>query len=284
MRYFLSLFLCIYAFINASTNYVTTPLMGQWGNQLFQIAAAYAYALDYDAELLLPCLTTDFSNNIPFNAQKVFLKKISNAPLPAPPALQWSEPNFNYQKIPHSNRTSIFGYFQSDKYFKHRRKEILDLFSAPIEIKERLLAKYPFLASDVLTVGVQIRDYRHEQPQENFHPTKKRAYYEKAMSHFPDDAIFIVSSNNPTLAKECVEGLKPNIIFLQEADYIEEFYALTLCSSFIISNSSFGWWASWLSTKPNKKIIAPYQWFSLPYNNEQMVKDLFPEDFILVYE
>lgn len=263
------------------SGYVTVGLMGQLGNQFFQIATAYAYTLDHNLSLTIPDLQNNHSNNIPYNAKKLFLDKIATYAPPSP-HLNWNEPSFNYTEIPPSSHIRLTGYFQSEKYFKHRRKEILELFTPPSEIQETILAKYPFLTSDALVVGVQIRDYRKEQPTGTYHPIKTRAYYEEAMSYFPEDTIFLVSSNNLILAKECTEGLRSNIIYLQGEDYIEEFYTLVLCKSFIIGNSSFGWWASWLSTAKDKIVIAPDQWFSLPYDNNMMKKDIFPEGCIIL--
>ena len=264
-----------------SSEYVTIDLMGQLGNQLFQIATAYAYALDHDIPLTIPDLQSNPNYNIPYNAKKLFLDRIASYSPTSPPERNWHEPVFNYTKIPSCTKISLMGYFQSEKYFKHRRNEILDLFAAPAEIQKQILAKYPFLSSDNLVVGIQIRDYRWEQPSENYHPTKKRPYYEKAISYFPKDTIFIVSSNNPSLAKECTEGLSSNIIYLEGADYIEEFYTLVLCKSFIIGNSSFGWWASWMSTAKDKIVIAPNLWFSPPFNLNVM-RDIFPEGCLIL--
>ncbi|MBP9842004.1 MAG: alpha-1,2-fucosyltransferase [Simkaniaceae bacterium] len=262
--------------------YVSVELDGQFGNQLFRIAAAYTYSLDHQLPLTVPDLVHKKNLNIPLNATRLFLNKIDHYELPSPPNLHWKEPSFNYSKIPYASKIKLYGWLQSEKYFKHRRKEILDLFAAPPELNELILAKYPFLSSSALVVGVQIRDYRKEMPTEAYHPTVKRNYYEKAFSRFPDDAIFLISSNNNSFAKECTEGLKPNLIYLNENDYIEEFYTLVLCKSFIISNSSFGWWASWLSTAPNKIVIAPTPWFAPPYNNEVMMRDLLPPEYQII--
>ena len=264
-----------------STGCATVHLSGQFGNQLFEIATAYAYSLDHGLPLTIPDLITNFNDGIPYNASTVFLRNIASY-FPRPfPTLIWKEPTFNYSPIPNVGSIELQGYFQSEKYFAHRRKEILELFAAPAGFNEQILAKYPFLDSERLTVGIQIRDYRYDTPTGECHPTMGRKYYERAIALFPKDAIFIVSSNNRELARECVEGLAANIIYLN-SDYIEEFYTLVLCKSFIISNSSFGWWAAWLSTAENKRVIAPNPWFSPPYDNNTMIKDLIPSGFEVI--
>ena len=265
---------------------VTVRLDGQFGNQLFEIAAAYAYSLDHNISLTVPDLINRTHDGIPHNAKRVFLAKIPTYSPSSSPALVWQEPSFNYSPIPDSPSIHLQGYFQSDKYFKHRREEILQLFAVPEKLKEEILIKYPVLASDQLVVGIQIRDYGKEtylQPPGAYHPTIGRSYYQKAIAHFPENTLFLVSTNSPQFAKKCTEGLAKNIIYLNGADHIEEFYTLVLCKSFIISNSSFGWWASWLSTAQNKEVIAPNPWFSLPYDNNSMRKDLLPTNY-LVFE
>lgn len=262
--------------------YVTVSLDGQFGNQLFQIATAYAYSLDHNLAFTVPDLIHKKRDGVPYNAEKIFLSRVDSYDLPYSPSLRWREPSFNYSEIPSSGAIELLGYFQSENYFKHRRNEILKLFSPPVDLKERILSKYPFLRSNRLVVGVQIRDYRRERPDGSYHPTLGRDYYEEAMKMFPKNAIFLVSSNNEHLARLCTEGLRRNIIYLEGEDYIEEFYTLSLCKSFIISNSSFGWWASWLSTYPKKSVVAPYDWFSLPYDCEAMRKDLLPPEYKVI--
>jgi len=268
---------CNHAF-PTQEKYVSVFLNGQFGNQLFQLATAYAYSLDHGIPLTVPDLLLNLCYDIPHNAETVFLRNIACYSPHSSPFLIWKEPNFNYSPIPVSTRIQLKGFFQSEKYFSHRRKELLELFAAPEGYNERILAKYPFLSSSELVVGVQIRDYRAYTPNGEYHPTLGREYYQRAISLFPENTIFIVTSNNLAFAKECIEGLASNIIYLN-ADYIEEFYTLVMCKSFIISNSSFGWWAAWLSIAEGKRVIVPDPWLSPPYNNEEMTRDLFPSNY-----
>lgn len=285
MRYVSLLFLFFQSLCfgeaSPSTRYVTVRIHSQLGNQMFEIATAYAYALDHEIPLLVPGLLTETKWNVPFNYERLFSGRLDTSAPSSPPSLSWKEPSFNYHPLPEASSLALSGFFQSEKYFKHRRKEILELFAPPEGVCVRLKKKYPFLQSDTLVVGIQIRDYRKEFPTGAYHPTKTRSYFAKAIEYFPEDAIFLVSSNNQALAKECTWGLRPNIVYLEE-NYIDELYALSLCNSFIISNSSFGWWAYWLSTSPDKVLIAPRVWFAPDYNNEAMIKDLYPEGCIVL--
>ena len=249
-----------------SSGYVSVHLEGQLGNQLFQIATAYAYALDHNLTLTIPDLVRKQEYNIPYNAQKLFLSKIDSCELPRVRVLQWREPSFNYTKIPAAKNVDLQGYFQTEKYFKHRRGEILSLFAPPEELNEQILSKYPFLSSDAPTVGIQIRDYRQERPHGDYHPTLGRNYYERAIAQFPKDTIFLVSSNNPSYAQTCIEGLSDQVIYLSGVDYIEEFYTLVLCKSFITSNSSF---------------VGKY--FEVPQNNKAITYEQSPFKVFVFY-
>ena len=50
------------------------------------------------------------------------------------------------------------------------------------------------------------------------------------------------------------------------------------CKHFIIPNSTFGWWAAFLSDHPQKTVIAPNKWF----NKKITTKDLLPNSWIKI--
>ncbi len=278
-------YLCVYSVlflgnVFAEEGYVSVELKGQFGNQLFEIATAYAYSLDHNLTLTIPDLIHQKGNNVPLNAARVFLSKFNCYDVPVSFDLNFCEPSFNYASIPFAKTVSLHGHFQSEKYFKHRRDEILSLFAPPEDLEDQIFANYPSLQTDAFVVGVQIRDYRKEFPRGDHHPTIGSDYYKKAMSRFPSNTIFLVASNNIKYARDCTRGINRNIIYLRDTgNYIEQFYTL---SFFIISNSTFGWWAAWLAKDPNKVVIVPDPWFAWPYDNKVMTRDLFPKEWTII--
>jgi hypothetical protein len=54
---------------------------------------------------------------------------------------------------------------------------------------------------------------------------------------------------------------------------------MTLAAHFVIPNSTFGWWAAWLSRNPEKTVVAPKRWFE---DKRVDSTDLCPPDWLLV--
>jgi hypothetical protein len=60
---------------------------------------------------------------------------------------------------------------------------------------------------------------------------------------------------------------------------LEDFTALAECKQHIISNSTFAWWAAYLS---GGKVVAPREWFAGELAKRCSTKDLLPENWILI--
>jgi hypothetical protein len=56
-------------------------------------------------------------------------------------------------------------------------------------------------------------------------------------------------------------------------------WLMSLCKNFVICNSTYSWWAAWLSENPNKIVIRPSRWFKLP---EWRNLDICPPSWIKV--
>ena len=81
-------------------------------------------------------------------------------------------------------------------------------------------------------------------------------YYENAMEQFPD-ADFLVFSDDIEWCKE--QPLFKDCEFAEGNDEITDFNLMAGCKGHIIANSSFSWWAAFLS---GNKTVAPKQWFT----------------------
>jgi hypothetical protein len=77
-----------------------------------------------------------------------------------------------------------------------------------------------------------------------------------------DDAKFIKSAFNQTCGTE-----------------LDDFIALAECKEHIISNSTFAWWAAYLS---GGKVVAPKEWFAGELSKRCSTKDLLPQNWILI--
>ena len=102
------------------------------------------------------------------------------------------------------------------------------------------------------------------------------------MSHFDSDREVIIFSDDPEWCLE--ESAFDNDRFLvsENRNQYLDLCLMSMCSDFIIANSSFSWWGAWLSTNENKKVIAPSKWFGPPLDQANDTKDLYCEGWELV--
>lgn len=256
-------------------SFVTAELIGQLGNQLFIIAATVSLALDHEVKAIFPDLIEKKENNISLNYKKLF--HFLPVRLPKPVRLIYKEPRFSYDPIPYLPNMMLSGYFQSEKYFSHHKKEILELFAPPAEEKDYLSSHYADILSHPMTVSVHVRFY-HEDPEGKVYHSCGRDYYEKAMSLFPDDTLFIVFSNQMEKCKSLLSNVSKNLRFIEGEDHFCDLYLMSLCKHNIIANSTFSWWGAYLNLNPNKQVIAPKLWFNPGYISD--TKDLLPDGWI----
>jgi hypothetical protein len=278
------------------TNFVTCSIVGEGiqtlglGNQLFSIAATLGLALNNDATPLFNIQRAQlpYRDNILRN-----LKEIKNNVI----THYYNEPFFEYKEIPYCAGLSLNGYFQSEKYFSNRRKDILDV----LEISEDDLEFVNNNFGDMLkgtTASFHIRRGDYTLPQySSHHPILKMDYYSKAMSYFDKDVSYLVFSDDIEWAKQNLKGDQFKFITKNKIegddvittldiskggwpDYIE-MYLMSMCDHNIIANSSFSWWGAWLNKNPDKTVIAPKNWFGPAYGNKND-SDLIPESWTRV--
>jgi hypothetical protein len=148
------------------------------------------------------------------------------------------------------------GYYQSETHFEKYSENIKSLFGPPLEFIRRILAEIPVIfTTEVTVINVRKGDYLHYL---NYHPTVSPEYIHKALELVPSNQ-YIVASDDISWCKEHLNI--PNAIYLEGLKVHEQLWIMAMCHHFVISNSSFSWWAAYLSRHPGKIVIAPETWF-----------------------
>lgn len=86
-------------------------------------------------------------------------------------------------------------------------------------------------------------------------------YYLKALEHFPQGK-FLVFSDDMDYARAYFEGERFG--FDDSQSDLESFNKMASCDGIITTNSSFSWWAGFLCSHVDRKIVAPSEksWFA----------------------
>ena len=255
--------------------FIVGRLHDRLGNQLFEIAATLSLALDNNAEALFPALRLRKDEGIPLNYEQIFFRLNDSSP-PSKILFNFLQDE-TYDFVPPTfvPNMSLMGYFQSEKYFKHNKDKILPLFEPKPEVYSYLKAKYPYLMQHPNTVAIHLRDFDTELYVENkIFTTIGRPYVERAVELFPEeDTLFLVFSDRIDWAKWVLKDFSRKVIFIEGNNYIQDFFFMSHCKHQIITNSTFSWWAAYLNKNPDKKVIAPRNWFkpTHPATSEHIV-------------
>lgn len=165
----------------------------------------------------------------------------------------------------------IHCHMQSPKFFSH----CIDL------VRHHFTFKDEPAKNDYIALHWRAGDY---QDGENaYHPRQKMEYYLEAAKHFPDDAKYLIFSDDiDEAAKRFKEAGWPINIegMVRDSTYIEDFKLMKSCHSFITANSTFSLMAAILADQPGKKIIATSKWFGPHVNLE--TKDIYPDGAIII--
>lgn len=159
----------------------------------------------------------------------------------------------------------LFGYFQSEKFFLGVEDELKTKFSLSEELE---YINYPCL--DIITkrntVCISIK-VQHNVGN-IMYDVCSRDYYANAIEYIlrhVSNPLFFVCSDN-------VEYVKANLIDTTKYDVVFQSYDLPVhvqlavmakCKHYIIGNSSYAWWAQYLSCFPKKIVIAPKKWYGI---------------------
>lgn len=175
------------------------------------------------------------------------------------------------------------GFWQSELFFKEFETQIRQDFIFKSEIHNQCKS----FVSEIYhnnSVCLHIRrgDFLKNKENKNTHGLCSVDYYKKAINYINENVenpVFFVFTDDFQWSKS--EFKNDNFKFFDFQDFqsnaVLNLQIMTQCKHFIISNSSFSWWAAWLSENKNKVVIAPKTWFA---DKNIDFSNVVPEDWI----
>jgi hypothetical protein len=246
---------------------ITCKLYGGLGNQLFQIATTISHAIKNGVDYKIP----EYSINT--SIWKTYIHHLPKLLPNHTISGTYNEPSHNYNELPFQDGMCLDGYFQSERYFKDHRKEVLEALNFKWK---------PF--KKIVSIHVRRGDYLKYPTK---HPVVTINYIDWAIKHFKSLGYkrFMVFSDD---MEWCRENINSNTIhdscIFSYSEGNSNMYDLTQmsqCEHHIIANSSFSWWGAWLNQNPDKIVIAPLTWFG-PDNAHLNTSDLIPSSWTAV--
>tara|TARA_R100000278_G_C5470076_1_gene164150 strand:- start:1043 stop:1846 length:804 start_codon:yes stop_codon:yes gene_type:complete len=241
--------------------------LGRFGNQMFQYAALRGIAANNNHNFCLPYYKEPVDDGLGnmnqtelfdcFSMKNVNQLNIQNIDYDRPFAV---EETFNFNKKLFNecpDWVSLYGFFQTEKYFKN----VEDIIREDFIFKDDILHPCQDMMQGILeqgtVVGLHIRrkDYL-TNPNHHFVGID---YYERALEKFPNDVNVLVFSDDPKWCHQ--QSLFQDDRFMiseNDSGYVD-MCLMSMCTDFIIANSTFSWWAAWLGNRG--RVIAPKNWF-----------------------
>lgn len=271
-------------------------LSGGLGNQLFEYACARSQQLENDEYLVLNrYLLKDDPNGRKYildkfniskdidviSKKREFISFFGRISIYFPEMIYdilshfgiyiWRKRTYKEIKCVRKNNY-LYGYFQSEKYF-HKWENVIKKelkVIAPLADCESLLIDIQ--KSESVCVHIRRGDYIAAGLI-----VCTKDYYKRGIAYMkeriPNSKFFFFSDD--------IEWVKENIK-MQDAVYIpqghKEYEDLTLmynCKYFIISNSSYSWWAQYLSENKDKIVVAPKIWVPCEKDKNDIFMDFW---------
>jgi hypothetical protein len=261
--------------------------MGRMGNQMFQ----YACAKNLELKHGFICSLDDYTNlkyfelapneqaknrfkeKLFFHIGKRFLG-VESYNLDFDDMLQDFKPWLLAREKP----TMIWGFFQSEEYFKESSEEIRQYFKIKQEYQSnfnQFLDKHQLQKGNYLAIHIRRTDYKGFKVKslsgDDF--TLPQGYYTEAIKQLSPHYPIVFVSDDPDYCRAEFSHL-PNSFFSRE-DAITDFQILAHSKQLIISNSTFAWWAAWLN--PHADLILSPRYFLGFKENKEVPVNIYPQ-------
>jgi hypothetical protein len=253
--------------------------LGRLGNQMFQYASLRGIAANrgYDFGIPPSNFRDVWQDHQLFQVFELHhlppknVRILDNGYAPVAKEVKFGFDELLFNQCP--NEISIWGFFQSEKYFNHIKQSIKEDFI----FRQHILEPCKEMMSQFNTAPVSLHIRRTDYITSPNHTALSLDYYKKALDIIGEyDYIFVFSDD----IQWCKNNLTfNNMIFMEGFDDVEDLWMMSMCKNNIIANSTFSWWGAWLNNNENKQVIIPSKWFGIS-NSHLNTNDLYCDKWI----
>jgi len=261
---------------------ITFNMMGRYGrlgNQMFQYATLYSIAKTKKYKFGVPYKVKSDNSYLNFSLDEAFQNLSAEDSSDYTPIHRAQERVFTYNPgifgIP--DNTDIVGYFQSEKYFKDYRNDLLKEFTFKSKILEKATDVRSITKEPVISVHLRLGDYKNLVGK---HPIMDKDYYQRALDLLPNDLLVIGFSDEPEEASKIFDSLNRKYFITESDDQFTDMCTMSLCNYHVVANSSYSWWGAWLAE--SKKVIAPHNWFGEDPNMPRNWSDIYCDEWTVI--
>lgn len=177
----------------------------------------------------------------------------------------------------------VRGYFEDPSYFADMRDLLIREFTPKQPPKEKNKALYTIIEErESVCVSFRVwNDIQDDKKELNARDVCSQQYYTEAVAKMKElhpNACFIVFSNNIEWVRKNFDF--PGDVYYEEGsdEVWEKIRMMYSCKHFIMSTSTFCWWAQYLCRNEQKSVIAPDRWT----NDDDRVCRLMEDSWIRI--
>lgn len=176
----------------------------------------------------------------------------------------------------------VRGSFECDKYFAGCEEELRQHFQPKQPLQEHNKELMDIIKNtNSIAISIRRGDFVDNAKIKSTYFVCDKPYYEKAIELIKTkvrNPVFILFSNDIEWAKQNIKIEGCRCYYESGKDEVwETMRLMSSCKNFIISNSTMHWWAQYLSTNPDKVVIAPSRWY-----NDEFQSRIFQDNWKLI--
>lgn len=188
--------------------------------------------------------------------------------------------NGYYKFINFPKNILLNGSFESKQYFDDIRELLINEIQ-PIEPPLHQNVELMKIIEQTNSICVSIRHFRMTDGRLDTYDVCGYDYYVSAMRYIKNripDARFIIFSDDLEWVKDVFDFSDFDVVYETRNNPVwEKLRLMYSCKHFIISNSTFSWWAQYLGRYNNKIVVGPSKWF-----NNEFISPLIESDWIKI--